>query len=156
MNKNASEKKVKPMVSLVIPAYNEEAIIFNNLRLLCEYMDGYTDRYNWELIIVNDGSKDNTGKLADDFACNNEKVKVYHHIVNLNLGNALKTGFAHVSGEYTITLDLDLSYAAWHIGKILETLETTGADVVLASPYMKGGKVTAVPFMRRILSKWVN
>lgn len=156
MNKSASEKKVKPMVSLVIPAYNEEAIIYNNLRLICKYLEAYTDRYNWELIIVNDGSKDNTGKLADDFACNNEKVKVYHHIVNLNLGNALQTGFAHVSGEYTITLDLDLSYATWHIGKIVDTLETTGADVVLASPYMKGGKVTAVPFMRRILSKWVN
>lgn len=53
-------------------------------------------------------------------------------------------------------LDLDLSYNENHIGQILDTLEATQADVVIASPYMKGGKVTAVPFLRKLLSKCVN
>ena len=68
----------------------------------------------------------------------------------------MKTGFAHTEGDYTITMDIDLSYAPWHIGNLLETLVNTKADVVIASPYMKGGKVTAVPFIRRIMSRWVN
>jgi hypothetical protein len=53
-------------------------------------------------------------------------------------------------------MGLDLSYAPYHIGNLLKTLVNTKADVVIASPYMKGGKVTAVPFIRRALSRWVN
>lgn len=153
---NKSSNTTRPLVSLVIPGYNEEAIVVENLTTICEYLNDFDDRYNWEIIFVNDGSKDNTGVLVENFACRQDKVKVIHHIVNLNLGNALKTGFAHASGKYTITLDLDLSYATYHIGKLLDTLENSKADIVIASPYMKGGKVTAVPFMRRILSWSVN
>jgi glycosyltransferase involved in cell wall biosynthesis len=114
------------------------------------------NKYDWELIFIDDGSTDNTGFLADEFAKNHPKVKVIHHIINLNLGHSIKTGIANVKGRYTITLDLDLSYAPYHIGNMLDTLADTKADIVIASPYMKGGKVTAVPFMRRIMSKWVN
>ncbi len=146
----------KPLVSIVIPGYNEEAIIVKSLTTICDYLEDLNEKYDWELIFINDGSTDRTGSLADEFAKTNSIIKVIHHIVNLNLGNALKTGFAHVKGAYTITLDLDLSYAPYHIGKLLETLESTKADVVIASPYMKGGKVTAVPVFRRILSRVEN
>jgi glycosyltransferase involved in cell wall biosynthesis len=57
-----------------------------------------------ELILVNDGSYDGTGVLADAFAGNNPNIKVLHHIVKLNLGNALKTDFANAKGQYTITI----------------------------------------------------
>jgi glycosyltransferase involved in cell wall biosynthesis len=156
MKERETYNGIKPLVSIVIPAYNEEVIIVQNLTRICDYMSGFKEEYNWELIIINDGSHDKTGTLADEFARNNSNVKVLHHIVNLNLGNALKTGFAHSKGDYTITMDLDLSYAPYHIENLLKTLVNTKADIVIASPYMKGGKVTAVPFMRRILSRWVN
>jgi glycosyltransferase involved in cell wall biosynthesis len=146
----------KQMVSIVIPGYNEEAMILPNLTIICNYMKGLEGKFDWEIIFVNDGSKDQTGKLADDFACKNPKVRVCHHIVNLNLGNALKTGFSNAKGDYTVVLDLDLSYGQEHIEKIVDTLITTQAHVVIASPYMKGGKVTAVPFLRVFLSKCVN
>jgi glycosyltransferase involved in cell wall biosynthesis len=145
-----------PLVSIVIPGYNEEAIIVKNLSFICKYMAEFIHKYDWEIVFVNDGSNDKTGLLADEFAKTNPKVRIFHHVVNLNLGNALKTGFAHAKGEYTITLDLDLSYAPYHIGKLLETLENTQAEVVIASPYMKGGKVTAVPIMRLLMSRIVN
>jgi glycosyltransferase involved in cell wall biosynthesis len=156
MKERETYNGIKPLVSIVIPAYNEEVIIVQNLTRICDYMSGFKEEYNWELIIINDGSHDKTGTLADEFARNNSNVKVLHHIVNLNLGNALKTGFAHSKGDYTITMDLDLSYAPYHIENLLKTLVNTKADIVIASPYMKDGKVTAVPFMRRILSRWVN
>lgn len=150
------KEEQKPMVSIVIPGYNEEALIIPNLTTICNYMKGLEGKYDWEILFVNDGSKDQTGKLADDFARENPRVKVCHHIVNLNLGNALKTGFSNAQGDYTVVLDLDLSYGVEHIEKIVDTLITTQAHVVIASPYMKGGKVTAVPFMRAFLSRCVN
>jgi len=150
------ENKTKPKVSLIIPGYNEEAIVASNLTVISEYMKGLEDRFDWELVFINDGSKDRTGELAEEFSKNKDNIKVIHHIVNLNLGNALKTGFANASGEYIVTLDIDLSYAPYHIEKLLDTLVSTKADLVIASPYMKGGRVTAVPFMRKIMSRWVN
>ncbi len=156
MEKRKAFEKKKPLVSIVIPGYNEEAIVVKNLTTICGYMAGFNKDYNWELIFVNDGSRDKTGLLADEFAKTSPNVRVIHHPVNLNLGNALKTGFAHAKGDYTITMDLDLSYDTYHIGKLLETLVSTKADIVVASPYMKGGKVTAVPFVRLIMSRVVN
>jgi len=156
MEKRKKIDGLKSSVSIVIPGYNEEAIVVQHLTTICDYMARFYKEYNWELIFINDGSCDKTGFLADEFAKTNSKIKVVHHTINLNLGNALKTGFAHAKGNYTITLDLDLSYAPYHIGKLLETLESTQADIVIASPYMKGGKVTAVPFIRLIMSKVVN
>ncbi|MGC1392165.1 MAG: glycosyltransferase family 2 protein [Bacteroidales bacterium] len=155
VNKDSIQDQ-KPLVSLIIPGYNEEAIVVKNLAIICDYVAKLSDEYNWEIIFVNDGSIDNTGPLAEGFALKNSIVKVINHVVNLNLGNALKTGFANAKGEYVITLDLDLSYAPYHISNILKTLVGTRADVVIASPYMKGGKVTAIPFTRLLLSKWVN
>jgi glycosyltransferase involved in cell wall biosynthesis len=148
--------KFKPLVSIVIPGYNEEAIIVKNLSKICEYIKEFEDKYDWEIIFVNDGSIDKTGILADEFNSTCHILRVIHHHVNLNLGNALKSGFSHSKGDYIITMDLDLSYAPYHIGNLLKTLVNTKADVVIASPYMKGGKVTAVPFIRRALSRWVN
>jgi glycosyltransferase involved in cell wall biosynthesis len=147
---------LKPLVSIVLPAYNEAAILTANVSAICDYTSALTSDYDWEILIVNDGSKDNTGILADQLALRYHNVKVLHHVVNLNLGNALKTGFIHSKGDYVITMDLDLSYSVDHIEVLLKTIITTQAELVLASPYMKGGKVTAVPFTRKIMSQWVN
>lgn len=156
MNKKPTTQNDKPMVSIIIPAYNEEAIVKNNLEVFYEYMVSLDNQYNWEFLFINDGSKDNTGILADQFAKTHPGIKVIHHMVNLNLGNALKTGFANAKSDYTVVMDLDLSYKPEHIGMILNTLISTQAHVVIASPYMKGGRVTAVPFLRKIMSKYVN
>jgi len=146
----------KPKISVLLPAYNEEAIIEKNVGIIQDYMVGLASKYDWEICIVNDGSKDKTGEIADQLATKNKNIRVVHHIVNLNLGRALQTGFRETSGDCIIVLDLDLSYSVDHIEKLADTFFNTYADVVVASPYMKGGKVTAVPFFRALLSRFVN
>ena len=146
----------KKSVSIVIPAHNEEAILNQNLSIVCTYMQSIEEKYDWEIIIVNDGSTDNTKKLADKYAATVENVHVVHHIINQNLGAALKTGFSHCKGDYIVTLDLDLSYSPDHIEKMLEVLTENEAQIVIASPYMKGGNVTKVPFLRKFFSRTVN
>ena len=146
----------KPFVSIVIPCYNEEAILKNNLSYIVDYMRERNSRYDWEILIINDGSKDKTGEIAEDCSKENNKVRVIHHPTNLNLGNALKTGFKNSKGDIIVVLDVDLSYGVKYIGEMVDKLIEDSADVVIASPYMKGGEVTAVPFSRKIMSKWVN
>jgi dolichol-phosphate mannosyltransferase len=146
----------KQSLSIVLPAYNEEAIIEKNVRLLIDYLNTLHQKYDYDILIVNDGSKDKTGIIADKLAAEFAKIKVYHHFVNKNLGHALRTGFANAKGEVIIVLDLDLSYAVEHIERLADTLFKEMADIVIASPYMPGGKCTAVPKGRLILSKVVN
>lgn len=157
LNVNSEEKQnAKPFVSIVVPAYNEAAIVEKNLNKICEFMESIEDEYKWELIFVNDGSTDGTGEIAESFAKTMDNVRVLHHIVNFHLGQALRYAFKNCSGEYVVTMDLDLSYAPDHIKKLLDTIRETKAKIVLASPFMKGGKVTNVPWIRRVLSVWAN
>ncbi len=146
----------RPLVSVIVPAYNEEAIITQSLQTLSDYMTSLEDLYRWEMVIVNDGSSDRTGELADRFALTRNNVRVLHHHVNFRLGQALRYAFSGSHGDYVVVIDCDLSYAPEHIGRLLYTIQDTRARIVIASPYMVGGKTTNVPFTRRLASRWAN
>jgi glycosyltransferase involved in cell wall biosynthesis len=152
----AERDRDRPLVSVVIPVYNESEIITANLTTLCEYLDQLEEMYRWEMVIVNDGSTDDTGLLAEAFAEGRDNVLVLHHRTNFRLGQALRYAFNNCRGDYVVTFDCDLSYAPEHIGRLVMELHTTDAKVVIASPYAKGGRTTKVPFRRRFLSRSAN
>lgn len=143
-------------ITVILPCYNEEGILASTLNTIIEYLKTKSDKYSWEILIINDGSKDNTAKIADDFGNRIPEIRVIHHPVNLNLGHALQTGFVNAKGEAMVVLDVDLSYSVDMIEKLLDKLFSCYADIVIASPYMPGGKTTAIPFGRRMMSLWVN
>jgi glycosyltransferase involved in cell wall biosynthesis len=145
-----------PFVTVVIPARNEEAIITATLERVVAYLHTIEERHPWEVIVVDDGSLDHTGELIDRFAATEPRVRAFHHHVNFNLGQALRFAFNNARGDYIVTLDADLSYAPEHIGTLLEAAVETRAKVVIASPYCKGGRTTAVPWVRRALSRSSN
>src|SRR5262245_3437405 len=72
----------RPLVSVVMPAFNEAAVIEANLQRVCRYMAALEHEYRWEMLIINDGSADQTGELAERFARTRENVRVYHHLTN--------------------------------------------------------------------------
>jgi glycosyltransferase involved in cell wall biosynthesis len=146
----------KPLVSLVLPAYNEAAILEKTLAALITYMERLGTDYEWELIVVNDGSTDKTGDIAEAFARRHSEIVVLHHHVNFGLGQALRYAFSRSRGDYVITLDSDLSYAPRHIGSLLETIRKNKSKIVIASPYMREGSVCNVPRLRKFLSVWAN
>lgn len=145
-----------PFITVVLPCYNEEAILETNLCQIINYLNSNLKNYKWEIVAINDGSRDQTGHIADRFAEKFNNFRVIHHPTNLNLGNALKTGFKNAKGEIIVVMDIDLSYSVDHIGKMVVKMMETDSDIVIASPYMKGGKVIDVPFGRKIMSLWVN
>lgn len=147
---------LRPSVSVILPAFNEEAILAANVREVVGYMESLDERFDWHLIIVNDGSADRTGEIADRLAEEDERVRVAHHPANMGLCQALKTGFTVSDGDYVVTMDIDLSYDPEHIGRMLDKIVDSGAKVVLASCYMDGGEVSNVPLGRALTSKWAN
>jgi glycosyltransferase involved in cell wall biosynthesis len=146
----------RPLVSVVLPAYNEAAILEDNLAVVQEYLRAQQDRYRFEVLVINDGSSDATGQIAEAQRARYDNVRVIHHPTNLGLGQGFKTGFAQSRGDYVAILDIDLSYAPEHIGVLLDKIRATRAQLVLASPYMKDGRISNVPWLRRTLSIWAN
>jgi glycosyltransferase involved in cell wall biosynthesis len=144
------------LVSIVLAAYNEEAILERNLVRLCDHLQGLERDYRWEIILVNDGSKDGTAEIADRAAAKIPDLTVIHHPTNMGLCEALKTGFHACKGKYCVTLDIDLSYSPDHIERLLGKIRESSSHVVIASPYMEGGSVKNVPWFRLALSKYSN
>lgn len=141
-----------PLLSLVIPAFNEQALIGQHLEEFASYLSGIEDEFRWEIVIVNDGSDDNTNLIINEFADRHPNVFALHHPRNFGLGQALSFGFANTEGDYVITMDVDLSYDVEHIGKLARAIRDEQVKMVLASPYMKGGTIANVPWLRRTLS----
>lgn len=144
-----------PYLSVIIAAYNESCVIAANVQKVLSFLASTT--WSWELICVNDGSRDDTGTLLDIAAENEPKLVVLHHRRNFGQGQALRTGFAFAQGEIIVTLDADLSYGPEHIALLVNALEKAPeVEIALASAYMKGGKAINVPFYRYFLSRVGN
>ncbi|MDQ6779542.1 MAG: glycosyltransferase family 2 protein [Candidatus Eremiobacteraeota bacterium] len=139
-----------------MPAFNEASIVEPHLHELVAYLDAFHPEGAYELIVVDDGSWDDTPALADAFAASHPAVRVYHHSSNRGLGAALQTGFAQARGDVVVTLDLDLSYTPACIAALLQALAVDQADIAVASPYSAGGSVRNVPWMRKQMSAWAN
>jgi glycosyltransferase involved in cell wall biosynthesis len=146
----------RPLVSIVLPAFNEAALLADNLRVTFDYLRTLQGQYRFEVLVVNDGSGDETGAIAEGLRARHPELRVIHHPTNMGLGRGFRTGFANAQGDYIVTMDIDLSYSPDHIGALLEKMRATHAQMVLASPYMEQGRITGVPWLRRTLSVWAN
>jgi glycosyltransferase involved in cell wall biosynthesis len=143
--------------SVVLPAFNEEAGLHSTLERLCAYLRGFATAGRWELIVVDDGSTDGTAEVAREFARRDPvRVRFLQHPLNLGLSAALETGAAAASTSVVVVIDADLSYAPETIGPLVAALEETGAACAFASPYMRGGSVENVPFLRLAASVAAN
>jgi glycosyltransferase involved in cell wall biosynthesis len=142
-------------LSIVIPMFNEAENVEVTLSQVEESLVSFQGTY--EIIVVNDGSLDNTLENVEKVAAQNGKVRVVSHSKNIGRGMALRTGFKESKGEIVVSIDADLSYDPRYILDFLKTLRTEqDIDFVLASPYMPGGGVQNVPFLRLWISKLGN
>ena len=141
-----------PLVSIILPFYNEAALLRENVIQICEYTINKASQYRFEIVLVNDGSTDDSGEIADELARQYNSIKVLHHPSNFGVGQALKFGFNNTLGDYVVTMDIDLSYDVDHIEQLVDTMRKTHAKIVLASPYMPGGTIANVPAIRKTLS----
>ncbi len=148
----------RPRVLIALPVFNEEAILRKNFQIIHEFMETLNDQYNWRILIINDGSKDNTRDTADEIKIKYSNVCVYHFFKNFGLGQAHRFAIdnANADDDYIVFLDIDLSYSVDHVKKLLDEITTSKAKLVLASPYMKNGKITNITALRKILSQVAN
>jgi len=99
-----------PPVSITVffPCYNEQDNVAKVARQAVEVLEDL--RADYEVIIVNDGSADHTGRIADEIAATNERVRVIHHPRNLGYGAALQSGFRAATRELVFYTDGDAQF----------------------------------------------
>src|SRR3990167_6525697 len=97
-------------LSIVIPCYNEEEGIPYLVSQLNVALQKLEQQYAVQLVFVDDGSKDKTNELLHRYYGNDFRAKIVKHEQNKNLGAALRTGFAHCTGDFVATLDSDCTY----------------------------------------------
>jgi len=143
-------------LSIIIPVYNEERNIEATLYELEDYMNSYKRFSSWEIITVNDGSSDDTLDILNKLKASKTWLKVIDLVKNYGRGRAIRTGFELTTGDIIVSLDADLSYAPYHIERMVEKLVANDADIVLASAYGGEGTVQNVPFHRLWISRLGN
>ncbi|MCL0039729.1 glycosyltransferase family 2 protein [Nitrospinaceae bacterium] len=111
---------------------------------------------DWEYILVDDGSTDNSYKIAFDVIGNHPRCNILHYQNNQGRGYALRTGISASKGKYVITTESDLSWGSTIIQNLYEHLVLSKSDIVVASVFHKGGRFVNVPIFRRLLSRGGN
>lgn len=139
------EKKL----SVVIPAYNEGEKIFENLSEMERMIGTFSD--NFELIVVNDGSRDNTEGEIARAAKENSHIVAAGYQDNRGKGGAIKEGVEQATGDYIAFLDADLDLSPMHLEKFMQKMEDTDAAAVIGSKLHKDSEVE-YPLPRRIMS----
>jgi dolichol-phosphate mannosyltransferase len=139
-----------PRALVIVPTYNER----ENLPSLAAEILAQSEVFH--LLIVDDGSPDGTGQIADDLAAGEPRVTVLHRPLKAGLGPAYIAGLAQglSSGfDYLLTMDADHSHSPADLGRLLAAVHDRGADVALGSRWARGGGTAGWPLLRRILSR---
>jgi len=134
-------------LSVIVPAYNEEATIQTILTTLAGVK--LLHNISMEIIVVNDCSRDKTAERLQQFIESNPQVNIraFHHEKNKGKGAALHTGIANATGDYTIVQDADLEYDPVEFNDLLKPVIERNADVVYGSRFIGGNP-------HRILFYW--
>ncbi len=142
-------------LSIVIPMFNEAENVETTIKRVEDALTLFPGAF--EIVTVDDGSTDGTLAILRALSERNGKVKVVSYGGNRGRGMALRKGFKAASGEMVLSIDADLSYDPRYINDLVGTLRAEpDIDLVLASPYMPGGGVQNVPFLRLLISKLGN
>jgi glycosyltransferase involved in cell wall biosynthesis len=123
-----------PTYSIVIPAYNESARLRATLdRVLAHIRDR---QWNTEVLVVNDGSRDNTAQIVEEYAARHPMFRLIQNPGNRGKGYSVRNGMLHASGETMLFTDADLSSPIEEADKLFTALNN-GADVAIGSRWLR-------------------
>ncbi len=117
-------------LSVIMPVYNEASTVGEVIKVVLE------QPCVTELICVNDCSSDGSGKVLDDLAAADTRIRAFHHEVNKGKGAALRTGISHATAPLVIIQDADLEYDPSEYPRIIRPIIQNHADVVFGSRFI--------------------
>jgi len=135
------ERSNKKLISIIIPCYNEEKNINRTFDALLELASAQENEF--EIIAVDDGSRDETWKVIERYAKSHENIRGVNLMTNYGLTQAYMAGFKLAKGDYVITVAADLEIPVSNVAKVIDYLEE-GYDFVNTNRVGRWGKDRAV------------
>jgi glycosyltransferase involved in cell wall biosynthesis len=144
---------IKPNITIFFPVYNDEQTV----KIVAEKAVKFAQEYakDYEIIIINDKSPDSSGKIADELAKKNPKIKVIHHNKNLGYGAAIKSGLYAANYEIICFTDGDDEYDIMDFKRMLKLYEFY--DLIITFRYKKiySSKRILISYIYNILLRWL-
>jgi dolichol-phosphate mannosyltransferase len=148
---------------LILPTYNEaenvEAIVAAASEVLASATASVSDRAGFAVLVVDDGSPDGTGQIADRLAAEHDWMHVLHRSEKNGIGPAYLAGFRHAldrGAGYLMEMDSDFSHDPADLARLLAAVDRDSpgtADLALGSRYVPGGGVSDWGWLRRFISE---
>jgi dolichyl-phosphate beta-glucosyltransferase len=136
-------------LSVVIPAYNEEKRLPATLQTIFEYLK--VQKYSWEIIVVNDGSKDGTARVVSEAQDRITNLRLIDNKENHGKGYVVRQGLLEAKGKYRLFMDADNSTSVEHVEKMLPFFER-GYDIVIGSRDVEGAVLNPPqPWIRQVV-----
>jgi dolichyl-phosphate beta-glucosyltransferase len=157
MEEQSNSKNLKSnnhiYLSVVTPAYNEEKNILNTLKKIEGFLE--QEPYNYEVLVMNDGSQDKTGEIAGKYADTNSKIKVYN-LPHRGKAPTVVDGIKTARGKYVLFTDADSATPIEEVKKLLFYAVEENYEVVIASREGIGAVRHNEPFTRHIMGRIFN
>lgn len=143
-----------PTYSIVIPAYNESTRLGASLEKVLGYVHAH--RWDAEVIVVNDGSRDNTAEVVRSFAAKDPILRLLENPGNRGKGYSVRNGMLHAQGRLILFSDADLSSPIEEAPKLLDAL-AAGADIAIGSRWLQADTQTQrQPLHRQLFGRIFN
>ena len=137
-------------LSVIIPAYNEGPRITQALRNVTDYLKSRP--FRWEILVVDDGSRDDTGARVQQMTVSEPRIRLIHHSSNQGKGGAVRTGLRSAKGDAVLFCDADGATPIEELERLLPPLQE-GAGLVSGSRRLQGSQiVVAQAWLRRGMS----
>jgi dolichol-phosphate mannosyltransferase len=139
-----------PRVWVIVPTYNERDNVGPVTTAILETIPQAS------ILIVDDGSPDGTGEIADELARSDPRIAVLHRQAKQGLGRAYVAAFCDVldrGADIVVHMDADFSHPVRYLPSLLEPLSSGKADLVLGSRYVRGGHIPRWNILRRLVSR---
>jgi dolichol-phosphate mannosyltransferase len=135
-------------VSVVVPCHNEEM----NIRPLVGRLIELFDRYIYEIILINDNSKDQTGVVIDNLASNESRIRAIHRVLPNGVGRAISDGLRSANGDYVLLLDCDFQHLLPEIRDLFDVI-AEGYDVAVGSRFSRHSVLLNYPFLKIVANR---
>ncbi len=137
-------------LSIIVPFYNESSRLPGSIGQILQYLENQT--HDWELILVDDGSQDNSKEYLSEFL-KDTRIKLLIHEKNSGKGFAVRTGVLSSYGDIILFSDADLSTPINELEKLLDAINS-GYKIAIGSRDISGSHITKKqPLLRRLLGK---
>ena len=145
---------MNPTYSIVIPAYNESARLGATLEKVLAYV--HAQQWNAEVLVVDDGSRDNTAEIVRAYAAKDAALRLVENPGNRGKGYSVRNGMLHALGQTVLFSDADLSSPIEEAPKLFAALEA-GADIAIGSRWLRAETQTQrQPLHRQIFGRIFN